>query len=280
METKELVSRNNPNLRNISIAIRVTITMIFITVFVFIIRNFRSKNDNFESKDVYIKDSIKCPKFGYCVSGRLYCIEGYERKGETCQKSAKTTQEEKELAKKIQIHIYKSLDENTCEGKRLTEDDLVKFKNDSNFKNAIGMVKNEAKQNGKRAYNITFDGEYLYSETPKLNLRCKALNFYDKNKDAIYLIIATIFLTLVLLGVFAYNNMVNEKVRRYSNNIIVKMSEKKRFGPTHYDSTEFQPIKTDPMMRYWNRIEKNIERNPNVCTLQTTHGKKWKLIRK
>ena len=57
------------------------------------------------------------------------------------------------------------------------------------------------------------------------------------------------------------------------------MGETHRFSSKYHDIANFSPIQTDPMMKYWDRIVKNIERNPNVCTIQTTHGRQWKLIK-
>ena len=189
-------------------------------------------------------------------------------------------EKKRQLAYKISDYIANNITEQ-CEGRlfSILELEDIFFNDNKYFAGAIRCIDEEV--NGFiNINNITRDsqGNY-YSQTPNLLLKCNIQKRVEDRKGTIYLIILVILLSIISIGIILYQNSLNKKVRYYSNSIIRKMGETHRFSSKYHDIANFSPIQTDPMMKYWDRIVKNIERNPNVCTIQTTHGRQWKLIK-
>ena len=260
--------------------IKIAFTLFFIFSFILLFRSI-DKTPKFQSPDRYFKDALHCPQNANCISGKLFCKDGFVRVGNRCEKSMVEIEKERQLAYKISDYIANNITE-TCEGRIFSIFELedIFFNDNKYFPGAIRCIDDNV--NGFiNVNNITKDsqGNY-YSRTPNLPLKCKIQKRIEERKGTLYLIIFVIVLTIISVCIILYQNSINDKVRYYSNSIIRKMNETHRFSSKYHDVSNFRPIQTDPMMKYWDRIVKNIERNPNVCTIQTTHGKQWKLIKK
>ncbi|EAX97793.1 hypothetical protein TVAG_157780 [Trichomonas vaginalis G3] len=248
------------------------------STFIFIIYIlFNNNRTRFESPDRYFKGAVKCPENGYCYSGQLFCKNGFRRRGYKCEKDPNAIDVDDRIKKIIKYirshpdtHCEKSIIFNFEDFKDMLKD----ISNDltDNFGAFRGMLYN--------ATDIKINSRSeIYSTNPDQTLQCRIEKYIDENYSLVILFLINVILICFIILIYNRKKSINKSSATYADYIISKLSESKRAGIDVYrPAQEFRPTKDSPLYSHWDKVMNIVERDPRVYALDTTSGKKWKII--
>lgn len=260
-----------------SIAIKVVCvyTLAVIVYFLF----FRTPQRKYESIDRFYNNAIPCPVNGVCLSGKLFCKPGFKQISGRCVQDEERSKQIGQLANNMALSIAKNISDDCVNSYPQTEAELRASFNHKYFDEAIRVLKKYDENDFYvQSYDIVYTDSGFIAENAIPNLYCKGKQLYEKNKTTIMLYLLIVFLLIVLWLSIIYQNHKKNKIRKAAMDIINSMGHERRFENTYHPITDYQPLKTDPMSKYWPSIVREVEKNPSIYAVETTHGRKWRLI--
>ncbi|KAK8890467.1 hypothetical protein M9Y10_035243 [Tritrichomonas musculus] len=268
--TKSIKNKNSYSFCNL--ASFITISLIICLSIFFYLSFIYDNSLIFCEGDEITQKCRPCPRNGKCLNGKLSCDKGYSLKGGVCiANNGKYGSQDIRLFTKMCKFIASSLQKN-CEGRIITFTNLSHiFANEKSYSNSIILLENYGYDSEYRILYLRPDS--FRSQNPILSNKCKVQMIFNENRYILLLFTITIFLSLLLLAIIAYNQRTSKQIRECSNEVVrnIKRSQKGEFK----NSSDFSLSDSNPMSKFWDKIVDEVERNPSVTVLNTSKGKLW-----
>lgn len=207
-----------------------------------------------------------CPENARCVSGKLLCKTGYKNTGRAC---VRDNQRISKYANIMGKYIASSISDNCNISRMFSYEDLYsKFGNKKDFQDAIDELHNTI-------YDIhVVNGNYV-SYDPILNTKCKVIIFAKNNKSALFTLFSGLFIALVITITLMRKKAIKRMIQEYADMVIEKLKKQTINGARL--ASDYEPLETNNVFRYWDDVQKIIEMNPNIYVFYNEdNGKTWK----